>query len=65
MSKEENALEEVIQLNEDIAILSQSEKNLANSYITYSYLQNLPSLKERLVFAVKAPSENNYGISKV
>ena len=45
-------------------MLSQSEKNLANAYITYSDLQNLPSLKESLVFAVKAPSETNMEISK-
>lgn len=55
---EASVLEETLrQLNEDISMLSQSEKNLANAYITYSDLQNLPSLGESLVFAVKAPSE--------
>lgn len=58
MSREETVLEEtLLQLNEDIAMLSQSEKNLANAYITYSDLQSLSSLADSLVFAVKAPSE--------
>lgn len=58
MSREESALEEVLrQLNEDIAALSQSEKNLANAYVTYFDLHDLPSLKDSLIFAVKAPSE--------
>ncbi|UYI28328.1 transcription factor E2F [Encephalitozoon cuniculi] len=44
-------------LNEEISMLSQSEKNLANAYVTYADLQCLPSLDGSLVFAVKAPSE--------
>ncbi|ADM11128.1 E2F/DP transcription factor [Encephalitozoon intestinalis ATCC 50506] len=49
--------ETLFRLNEEISMLSQSEKNLANAYVTYSDLQNLPSLDGNLVFAVKAPSE--------
>lgn len=58
MSREDSSLSEALhRLNEEISMLSQSENNLANAYITYSDLQNLPSLAESLVFAVKAPSE--------
>ncbi|AFN82601.1 E2F/DP transcription factor [Encephalitozoon romaleae SJ-2008] len=49
--------ETLCRLNEEISMLSQSEKNLANAYVTYSDLQSLPSLGGNLVFAVKAPSE--------
>ncbi|AFM97882.1 transcription factor E2F [Encephalitozoon hellem ATCC 50504] len=49
--------ETLSRLNEEISMLSQSEKNLANAYVTYSDLQSLPSLDGNLIFAVKAPSE--------
>lgn len=49
--------ETLCRLNEEISMLSQSEKNLANAYVTYADLQGLPSLGNSLVFAVKAPSE--------
>jgi transcription factor E2F3 len=57
-TREEAELDETLErLNEEISMLSQSEKNLANAYVTYADIQNLPSLSEKLVFAVKAPSE--------
>jgi transcription factor E2F3 len=57
-TREEAELDEALErLNEEISMLSQSEKNLANAYVTYADIQSLPSLSEKLVFAVKAPSE--------
>jgi len=54
----EKDLDDVLSnLNEEISLLSESEKNLANAYVTYADLQGLCSLSDSLVFAVKAPSE--------
>lgn len=56
--REERDLDEEIEkLNKEIAELSTSEKNLENAYITYEDMQNLKVFQNKLVFAVKAPSD--------
>lgn len=49
--------EEIENLNIEIAELSSNEKNLENAYVTYEDLQNLKIFQNKLVFAVKAPSD--------
>lgn len=44
-------------LNQEINDISQQENSIANSYVTYRDLYSLPSLRNKLVFAVKAPPE--------
>lgn len=58
MSKEELDLDEDIErLNREISELSSNEKNLENAYVTYDDLQGLKTFNNKLVFAVKAPSD--------
>lgn len=57
-SGEEAKLDDEIEtLNIEIAELSQIKKNLDNAYVTYDDLQNLKIFKNKLVFALKAPSD--------
>lgn len=49
--------EEIDKLNKEITELSTNEKNLENAYITYEDMQNLKAFQNKLVFAVKAPSD--------
>lgn len=63
--KTENPLEAEIKLAdrtlqllyEEIALLSNSEKNVSNAYVTYEDLQALEFLKNKIIFVVKT-SEN-------
>lgn len=56
--REERELDEEIEkLNKEIAELSTNDKNLENAYITYEDMQNLKIFENKLVFAVKAPSD--------
>lgn len=58
MSREELDLDEDIErLNREISELSSNEKNLENAYVTYDDLQDLKIFNNKLVFAVKAPSD--------
>lgn len=58
VNEEEQRLDEEIEyLNREIAELSQDQKNLDNAYVTYEDLQNLKTFKNKLVFALKAPSD--------
>lgn len=60
ISKEEIQLNEALdKVNEEIFMLSQSVDNLSNAYVTYSDLKSIPSLSDKMVFAVKAPSETS------
>lgn len=59
ISREEKELDRQIEeLNNSIAELSSSQKNLENAYVTYDDLNNLNIFKNKLVFAVKAPSDD-------
>lgn len=57
-NEEERALDEEIEaLNREIAELSENQQNLDNAYVTYEDLQNLKIFKNKLVFALKAPTD--------
>jgi len=59
ISNEELALNlEIDALNKEISDLSSNQKNLENAYVTYNDLQNLKIFDNKLVFAVKAPSDD-------
>lgn len=59
VSNEELALNlEIDALNKEISDLSSNQKNLENAYVTYNDLQNLKIFDNKLVFAVKAPSDD-------
>lgn len=58
VGKEEIRLDEEIErLDNEINLLSQCEKNLKNAYVTYEDLKMIPSLKDKMIFSVKAPSD--------
>ncbi|KAF9761218.1 Transcription factor E2F6 [Nosema granulosis] len=65
ISKEERTLDcQIEELNREINILSQSEKNLENAYVTFSDLQSIPSLRNKLIFSIKAPSDTVLEVPK-
>ena len=55
--REEMDLDENIKKIKKEIDLATNEKNLENAYITYEDLQNLKIFKNKLVFAVKTPSD--------
>lgn len=56
--KEELELDEEIErLNKEMFELSTQEKNLENAFITYEDLEKLKVFNNKLVFAVKAPTD--------
>lgn len=58
LDREGEALDQKIAaLNSQIQNTLQQESSIRNAYVTYSDLLNLPSLKNKLIFAVKAPNE--------
>lgn len=58
VSREEKYLDiEINRLNREISELSSNEKNLENAYVTYEDLQRLKTFKDKIVFAVKVPTE--------
>lgn len=48
---------EIQRLNREITEMSRDEDNLENAYVTYSDLLKLGILKNKMVFALKAPNE--------
>lgn len=59
-NEEEIALDkEIDELNREIQELSMNDKNLDNAYVTFEDLYNLRIFKNKLVFAVKAPSDTS------
>lgn len=65
ISREEKSLDKQIEkLNREINLLSQSEKNLENAYVTFSDLQSVPSLKNKMLFSIKAPSDTILEVPK-
>lgn len=59
VSKEEKDLDlEIEMLNKEIADLSANQRNLENAYVAYDDLQKLKIFKSKLVFAVKAPTDD-------
>jgi transcription factor E2F3 len=58
ISKDEKDLDyQISELNKEINELSQNESNLENAYVTFNDLQAIPSLKNKLIFSIKAPSD--------
>lgn len=65
ISEEERTLDyQIEELNKEINILSQSDKNLENAYVTFSDLQSIPSLNNKLIFSIKAPSDTVLEVPK-
>lgn len=59
-NQEEIALDkEIDELNREIQELSMNDRNLDNAYVTFEDLYNLKIFKNKLVFAVKAPSDTS------
>jgi transcription factor E2F3 len=57
-NREEIELDDSIEkLNREIAELSQDQKNIDNAYVTYEDLENLKIFQNKIVFALKAPSD--------
>lgn len=58
VEEEEKLLDnEIEQLNQEIAELSENPQNLKNAFVTYEDLQKLSIFKNKLVFALKAPTD--------
>ncbi|EPR78571.1 Transcription factor E2F [Spraguea lophii 42_110] len=57
-SLEENMIDEEIEkLNQEIEDISSNEIYLKNGYVTYKNILDSDLLKEKLIFAVKAPAD--------
>ncbi|WUR05071.1 transcription factor E2F [Vairimorpha necatrix] len=58
ISKEEKDLDrQIAKLNNKINELSQCQNNLEKAYVTFNDLESIPSLKDKLIFTVKAPAD--------
>lgn len=58
LGKEEKELDQkIFNINNKIQNMLQLDSSIKNAYVTHKDLLNLPSLKNKLVFAVKAPPE--------
>lgn len=65
ITQEEKNLDlQIAELNSKIEEMSQKQSNLENAYVTFNDLQSIPSLKDKLIFSIKAPSDMVMDIPK-
>lgn len=56
-NEEINLDKQIVELNTEIYNMSQCKTNLENAFVTFQDLQKLDSLKNKMIFSVKAPSD--------